>query len=145
MKRFSVVISKLEYATVEVEAESIDAAIDEVEGWDHLAFDDLEWKPAEDQPYAVEQVDEIADDSEEELCSFITPTVAVCNKMIDMWDELRTRVNELPADDTLAFILLWQDHFEKYGEAISEFSLLKQDIDKKKMECMATSILANEK
>lgn len=139
MKEFSVVVSKLEYATIKIKAEDIDDAVEIAEAMDMSAIDD--WHLAECDPYAVEQVDEIADDTEEDPSPFISPTISCCNKMIDMWDELREKVFELPEDDIRAFILLWQNHFEKYGDAITEFSLLKQDIDKKKLECMAVDML----
>lgn len=59
MKKFSVVLSKLEYTTVEVEAESIDEAVDKVMESDTTEFDELDWRLAEDTPYEVEQVDEL--------------------------------------------------------------------------------------
>lgn len=59
MKKFSVVLSKLEYTTVEVEAESIDEAVDKVMESDTTEFDELDWRLAEDAPYEVEQVDEM--------------------------------------------------------------------------------------
>lgn len=62
MKKFQVVVSKLEYTTVEVEAENIDEAYAKVEHWDESDFAGENWQLAENIPFEIEHVEEMEPD-----------------------------------------------------------------------------------
>lgn len=87
MKKFAVIVSKLEFATVEVDANSADEAMDKVWHWSNPEFEKLNWEPAEGSHYEVEQADEIYPDLRQRM-SLVDKLTAVKNMIAEMEKEM---------------------------------------------------------
>lgn len=87
MKKFSVIVTKLEFATVEVDANSADEAMDKVSMWQTSEYEKMNWEPVDDFPYEVQQADEI-DPEPCQRMSLVDKLTAVKNMIAEMEKEM---------------------------------------------------------